>query len=37
MNREQRRQYDRNVKKVKNASICPECNHLVINGEKIYE
>lgn len=28
MNREQRRQYDRNIKKVKNASVCPECNHL---------
>lgn len=28
MNREQRRAYDRKVKKVPNASICPECNHL---------
>lgn len=27
MNREQRRAYDRKVKQVSHASICPECNH----------
>lgn len=30
MNREQRRKYDRNIKHVKNASICPSCNHLAM-------
>jgi len=28
MNREQRRAYDKRIKKAPNASICPECNHL---------
>jgi transcription elongation factor Elf1 len=28
MNREQRRAYDRKVRKSQNASICPECKHL---------
>ena len=27
MNREQRRAYDRRVKQISHASICPECNH----------
>lgn len=30
MNREQRRAYDRKIKKQPNASICPECNHLAM-------
>lgn len=30
MNREQRRAYDRKVKKQSNASICPECGHLAM-------
>ena len=39
MNREQRRSYDRKVKKQVNASICPECKHLAMfyteaRGEK---
>ncbi len=30
MNREQRRAYDRKIKKQPNASICPECGHLAM-------
>lgn len=30
MNREQRRAYDRKIKKMTNASICPKCGHLAM-------